>query len=299
MENLNFHHLRYFWAVAREGTLRAAAEKLHVSQPSVSAQISLIEESLGVALFQRKGRRLALTDAGRLAMEYADDIFSTAREMIRALHDPAGAKTPVFHVGVMDSLPKLLVLEMLRPALALNPAPRIVCREGQLEELLPLLAAHRLDMILADEAAGSERDFPLFNTTLGSCGITFCAKAKIAAKLRKGFPASLDGQPALLPSESSSYRRQLDAWFDRNNVKPKVVAEFDDLALMAMFAGEGYGIVPVYSAALENAKKTFGLTEIGDAPDCRCQIHAITAERKLKHAAIVAVTHSAQNVVFG
>jgi LysR family transcriptional regulator, transcriptional activator of nhaA len=275
MENLNFHHLRYFWAVAREGTLRAAAEKLHVSQPSVSAH------------------------AGRLAMEYADDIFSTAREMIRALHDPSGAKTPVFHVGVMDSLPKLLVLELLRPALALVPAPKIVCREGQLDELLPLLAAHRLDMILADEAAGSERDFPLYNTMLGSCGITFCAKAKLASKLRKGFPKSLHGQPALLPSESSSYRRHLDGWFSRHSVKPKVVAEFDDLALMAMFAGEGHGVVPVYSVALENAKKTFGLAEIGDAPDCRCQIHAITAERKLKHAAIVAVTHSAQNIVFG
>jgi LysR family transcriptional regulator, transcriptional activator of nhaA len=299
MENLNFHHLRYFWAVAREGTLRAAAERLHVSQPSLSAQIKQIEDTLGVALFQRKGRNLVLTDAGRLAMDYADDIFSTAREMVRALKDPAGTKTPVFHVGVMDSLPKLLVLEMLRPALALDPAPRIVCREGQLHELMPLLASHRLDMILADEAVGSEHEFPYFNTMLGSCGITFCALPKLARKLRKNFPQSLDGQPALLPSEASSYRRHLESWFDRRGIKPKVVAEFDDLALMAMFGTEGCGFVPIYSVSLADAKKTFGFEEIGDAPDCRCQIHAITAERKLKHAAIVAVTHSAQNVVFG
>ncbi len=299
METLNFHHLRYFWAVAREGTLRAAAEKLHVSQPSVSAQISQIEDSLGVALFQRAGRGMVLTDAGRLALEYADDIFSTAREMVRALKDPSGTKVPVFHVGVMDSLPKLVVLALLRPVLALNPAPRIVCREGQLHELLPLLASHRLDMILADEAAGSENEFPLFNHVLGSCGITFCATKAIAGKLRKGFPASLHGQPVLLPSEASSYRRHLEAWFDRNKVKPKVIAEFDDLALMAMFAADGHGFAPVYSVALENAKKTFALSEIGDAPDCRCQIHAITAERKLKHAAIIAVTESAQREIFG
>jgi LysR family transcriptional activator of nhaA len=299
MESLNFHHLRYFWAVAREGTLRAAAEKMHVSQPSVSAQISQIEDALGVALFARSGRRLVLTDAGRLALEYADDIFSTAREMIRALQDPSGAKVPVFHVGVMDSLPKLLVLALLRPAMALSPAPRVVCREGQLDELLPLLAAHRLDMILADEAAGSDHEFPLFNHTLGSCGVTFCAAPKLAAKLRKGFPASLDGQPVLLPSESNSYRRSVEAWFAKKNVKPRVVAEFDDLALMAMFAKEGHGFAPVYSAALEDAKKTFALGEIGDAPECRCQIHAITAERKLKHPAILAVTDAAQNNIFG
>ena len=299
MENLNFHHLRYFWAVAREGTLRAAAEKLHVSQPSVSAQINQIEDSLGVALFQQVGRGLVLTDAGRLAMEYADDIFSTAREMVRALKDPSGAKVPVFNVGVMDSLPKLLVLALLKPVLAMDPPVRLVCHEGQLHELLPDLASHRLDMILADEAASSENEFPLFNTLLGSCGITFCATSKLANKLRKGFPASLDGQRALLPTVSNSYRRHLEAWFDKNNIKPKVVAEFDDLALMALFAGEGHGFAPVYSVALPNAKKTFALSEIGEAPDCRCQIHAITAERKLKHAAIRAVTESAQRDIFG
>ncbi len=299
METLNFHHLRYFWAVAREGTLRAAAEKLNVSQPSVSAQINQIEDSLGVALFQQVGRGLVLTDAGRMAMEYADDIFSIAREMVHALKDSTGAKVPVFDVGVMDSLPKLLVLALLKPVLALNPAPRIVCHEGQLHELLPKLAAHRLDMILADEAASSENEFRLFNTLLGSCGITFCATSKLARKLRKGFPASLDGQPALLPTVSNSYRRHLEAWFDRNNIKPKVVAEFDDLALMAMFAADGHGFVPVYSVALGHAKKTFALSEIGEAPDCRCQIHAITAERKLKHAAIRAVTESARRDIFG
>lgn len=299
METLNFHHLRYFWAVAREGTLRAAAEKLHVSQPSVSAQINQIEDSLGVALFQQVGRGLVLTDAGRLAMEYADDIFSTAREMVRALQDPSGAKVPVFDVGVMDSLPKLLALSLLKPALALNPAARLVCHEGQLHELLPELAAHRLDMILADEAASSENEFHLFNTVLGSCGTTFCATSRPANKLRKGFPASLNGQPVLLPTESNSYRRHLEAWFDRNKVKPKVVAEFDDLALMAMFAGDGHGFIPVYSVALANAKKTFALSEIGEAPDCRCQIHAITAERKLKHAGIRAVTESARRDIFG
>jgi LysR family transcriptional regulator, transcriptional activator of nhaA len=296
MEWLNFHHLRYFWVVAREGGLRGAAEKLNVSQPSISAQLKLLEESLGHPLFRRSGRGLQLTDTGRLVLDYADQIFSTGREMLNAVRQAAPTRPTSFHVGITDSLPKLVAGKMLQPARSLEPPPRLVCREGQLDELLPLLAAHRLDMVLADEAAGAGHKFRVFNHSLGSCGVTFCATSKLAAKLRKGFPRSLHGAPALLPTEGTSLRRVVDHWFHQREIRPEIVGEFDDAALMIQFAQEGAGCLPLYSIAADSAP---GLSEVGDAPECRCHLHAITVERRLKHPAILAVTERAQKDVFG
>jgi LysR family transcriptional activator of nhaA len=290
MDFLNFHHLRYFWVVAKEGTLRAAAEVLKISQPSISAQLKLLEETLGEQLFRRSGRGLQLTDSGRTVLEYAEDIFSTGRELLEAVRDRATVRTPVFHVGITDSLPKLVARAMLQPATALQPTPRLVCREGQLDELLPLLATHRLDMILADEPAGASQRFKLFNHPLGSCGVTFCASAKLAASLRKGFPHSLHDAPALLPTEGSLFRRAVEQWFHEYGIRPRIIGEFDDAALMMFFGREGAGFLPLHSMAFDDARRTFKLAEIGQAPTCRCQLHAITAERRLTHPASVAVT---------
>jgi LysR family transcriptional activator of nhaA len=296
MEWLNFHHLRYFWVVAREGSLRGAAEKLNVSQPSISAQLKLLEDSLGHPLFRRSGRGLQLTDTGRLVLEYAEQIFSTGREMLHAVRQAATSRPAMFHVGITDSLPKLVAGKMLQPARKLEPPPRLVCREGQLDELLPLLAAHRLDMVLADEAAGAGHKFRVFNHPLGSCGVTFSAAPRVAAKLRRGFPMSLHGAPALLPTEGSSLRRAVDQWFHQRGIQPQVAGEFDDAALMILFAQEGAGFLPLYSVAADSAPR---LSEIGGAPECRCHLHAITVERRLKHPAILAVTAHAQQEIFG
>jgi LysR family transcriptional regulator, transcriptional activator of nhaA len=294
MDWLNYHHLRYFWTVAKEGSLRAAAERLHVSQPSISAQLGQLEAFLGQPLFRRSGRGLQLTDTGRLVLEYAEEIFSTGREMLDAVRNATKVRSTVFHVGITDSLPKLVARAMLKPALALDPPPRLICREGQFDELLPVLAGHRLDLVLSDEPAGGGHRFKVFNHPLGSCGVTFCAARPLARRLAQDFPKSLHDAPALLPTEGSSLRRALEQWFDQQAIRPKVVGEFDDAALMLFFAREGAGFLPLHSVAVADAKSTFKLAEIGDAPTCRCHFHAITAERRLKDPAILAVTQHVQ-----
>jgi LysR family transcriptional activator of nhaA len=299
MEWLNYHHLRYFWTVAKEGSLRAAAEKLHVSQPSISAQLAQLEEFLGQPLFRRSGRGLQLTDTGRLILEYAEDIFSTGREMLDAVRQSNSRRVQPFQVGITDSLPKLVARAILQPALTLDPAPRLVCREGQLDELLPLLAAHRLDLVLADEPAGGGHRFKVFNHPLGSCGVTFCAAPKLARQLRSGFPKSLHDAPALLPTEGSLLRRAVEQWFHQHDIRPRVIGEFDDAALMLFFARDGSGFLPLHSVAVDDARRTFKLSEIGDAPSGRCHIHAITAERRLTHPATLAVIQHVQGAVLG
>ena len=299
MEWLNYHHLRYFWTVAKEGSLRAAAERLHVSQPSISAQLNQLEEFLGHPLFRRSGRGLQLTDTGRLVLEYAEDIFSTGREMLDAVRSSSTSRSKVFHVGITDSLPKLVARAMLQPALERDPPPRLICREGQFDELLPVLAAHRLDLVLGDEPAGGGHRFKVFNHPLGSCGVTFCAEPTLAKKLKVNFPQSLHDAPALLPTEGSLLRRALEQWFDQQGIRPRVIGEFDDAALMLFFAREGTGFLPLHSVAVADAKKTFRLAEVGDAPTCRCHFHAITAERRLKDPAILAITQHVQGAVLG
>lgn len=295
MEWLNYHHLRYFWVVAKEGSLRAAAERLHISQPSISAQLAQLEAFLGHSLFRRTGRGLQLSEMGRLALEYAEDIFSTGREFLEATRQANTARVQVLHVGITDSLPKLVARTLLKPVLALDPAPRLVCREGQLDELLPLLANHRLDLILADEPAGGGHRFKVFNHSLGSCGVSFCATPKLAAKLRRGFPHSLDQAPALLPTEGSLLRRGVEQWFHQHSIKPRIVGEFDDAALMLFFGREAAGFLPIPSIASDDAQSTFKLAVIGEAPSCRCHIHALTAERRLTNPAVLAITQHAQS----
>lgn len=299
MEWLNYHHLRYFWVVAREGSLRAAADRLKVSQPSISAQLNQLEEFIGQPLFRRTGRGLTLTDTGRLVLEYAEDIFSTGRELLEAVRQGTPARARVFHVGITDSLPKLVARAMLQPALDLQPPPRLICREGQFDELLPLLASHRLDLVLGDEPAGGGHRFKIFNHPLGSCGVTFCAAPALAKSLRADFPKSLHDAPALLPTEGSVLRRTLEQWFHQNEVQPRIVGEFDDAALMLFFAREGLGFLPLHSVAVEDARRTFKLVEIGDAPSVRCHFHAITSERRVKDPAILAMTQHMQATVLG
>lgn len=298
MDWLNYHHLRYFWSVAREGSLRRAAEKLGVSQPSISAQMHQLEEALGAELFRRSGRTLVLTDTGRMVFHYAEDIFALGRDLLGAVRHGAAGRVPTFHVGLTDTLPKLAAAQMLRPVFRLPQPVRMVCHEDDLEDLLPMLAAHRLDIILADEPAPSSAKFKTFNHTLGTSGVTLCATKQTAARLKRGFPKSLDRSPAMLPAEHSPLRRVLEQWFDRQKVRPEVVAEFDDPALMKVFALDVAAFFPVHSVAAADAVKRYGFHRIADLPSCRSEFFAITAERKLKHPAIIAVTENAQSRLF-
>lgn len=298
MEWLNYHHLRYFWAVAREGGLRGAAEKLNVSQPSISTQVRLLEESLGEPLFRRGGRGLSLTETGRLVYEYADSIFSAGRELLAAVRTKTPRGAAPFHVGVADGVPKLAARAMLQPVFSLEPPARLICREGHLDELLGALAAHRLDLVLADEPAPSTVKFKTFNHPLGACSVTFCAKPELAARLRRKFPKSLDGAPALLPTEHTPLRMAVEHWLDAQGVRPRSIAEFDDPALLKAFALELDAVFPLHSVGVPEVERLYGFKRVGEAAECRTQFFAITAERRIRHPAAVAVTEHAHQELF-
>jgi LysR family transcriptional activator of nhaA len=294
MEWLNYHHLRYFWTVAKEGSLARAAAKLHVSQPSISQQIRELETALGEKLFRREGRNNVLTDAGQLAFRYSDEIFALGRELLNAVKQRPGAKTLRLYVGVADSLPKLITNEILKPVFELPQTVHIVCREGKMEDLLAQLVAHRLDIVLADEPASSSTNFKTFNHPLGETGTTFCAEAQLAARLRKNFPRSLHEAPALLPTENTRLRRELETWFRDQKIRPRIVAEFEDLALMKVMASEGRGFIALPTWAVTDAREHYHFQPIGKTEKCRVQFHAITAERRIAHPAVAQITSQAR-----
>jgi LysR family transcriptional regulator, transcriptional activator of nhaA len=290
MEWLNYHHLRYFWTVAKEGSLKNAAEKLHVSQPSISAQISELEEAFGEKLFRREGRHNRLTEAGQVVFGYADEIFSLGLELMNAVKQRPGARTLRFYVGVADSFPKLVTNEILKPVFSLPQLVHVICREGKIEDLLAQLAAHRLDLVLADEAASSSTNFTTFNHPLGDSSSVFCAGKQLAARLKRGFPKSLHGAPALLPAGNTVLRRALDLWFREHRIQPRVVAECEDLALMKVMAAEGRGFIAVPAVVLDEAVNRYGFQVVGRADKCRVRFFAITAERRILHPAVTAIT---------
>lgn len=295
MDWLNFHHLRYFWTAAREGSLRRAATKLNVSPPSVSAQIAELEEALGEPLFRRSGRSKVLTDAGQVAFRYADEIFNLGRELVNAVKQRPTTQAVRFYVGIADSFPKLVTNEILQPVFQLPQPVHVICREGKLEDLLAQLAAHRLDLVLADEPASSSTRVRTFNHPLGDCGTTFCAAPALATALKRRFPQSLEGAPALLPSDNTALRRAVEAWFRRVGVRPRVVAEFEDLALMKVMAAEGRGFIVLPEVAVGEAVRRYGFRRLGTIDACRIHFHAITAERRLHHPAVAALTTQARH----
>ncbi len=296
MNWLNFHHLRYFWMVAREGGLRQAAEKLNISQPSISAQIRELEEALGEKLFRRTGRNNALTDAGHVALRYAEEIFALGHELTAAIKQRPNEKTLRLRVGVVDSFPKLVTQQILQPVFAMPQIIHVICCEGKMPDLLGQLAAHRLDVVLADEPASGTHKVRVFNHPLGECGVTFCASARLAAALRKGFPRSLHQAPALLPAEGTGLRRSVERWFHSLGIAPRVLAEFDDPALMKVMAADGRGFIPVPTLIVEEAVDRFSLRIIGATEKCREQFFAITADRSIHHPAVALITSVASDL---
>ena len=298
MEWLNYHHLRYFWVVAKEGSLKKAADKLHVSQPSISEQIKELEEALGEALFRRSGRSNVLTDAGQVVLRYAEEIFGLGAQLMSAVKQRPGVQALRFYVGVADAIPKLVVNEILKPVLAMPQTVHIICREGKMEDLLEQLAAHRLDIVLADEPASSSLEFKAFNHLLGESSVSFCAAPRLAARLGRGFPASLHDAPALLPTENTALRRSLEKWFQQRQIRPRVVAEFEDAALMKVMAVDEKGFAPIPTVIAVEALTRYGLRKIGATQECKEQFYAITAERRIVHPAAVAITENAKKQLF-
>lgn len=293
---LNFHHLRYFWTVAREGGLRQAAEVLHVSQPSISAQIHELENALGQALFRREGRANVLTDAGQLVLHYADEIFNLGRELSTALGQGLATHSLRLHAGVVDAVPKLLAHEILKPALSLPRTVHLTCREGKAADLIAHLSAHRLDIVLSDEPATSAQHGRVFNHLLGTSSIDLCAAGPLVDKLRKGFPKSLHQAPLLMPAENSTLHRSLQRWLREQKVEPQIRGEFEDAALMKVFAAEGLGIVAIPSIVAREALSRYGLERVGPAKGCEQSIYAITAERKILHPAVSLLVEAAKSL---
>jgi LysR family transcriptional activator of nhaA len=298
MEWLNYHHLLYFWTVVREGGISKAADKLRLSQPTVSAQVRLLEESLGQRLFQRQGRTLALTDVGRLVFRYADDIFGIGRELMETLRGRPAGRALQLTVGVSNAVPKLIVYRLVRPA-AEGPAPvHLVCREDSTERLLAQLATHELDTVITDTPAPPHVRVKVFTHLLGESGITFFAVARTAARLRRRFPASLRDTPLLLPTTNTALRLGLEQWFERENLHPRVVGEFEDSALMNVF-GHGTGLTfPAPTAIEREVCRYYDVKVIGRTDVVKERYYAISAERRLKHPGVVAITNAARDQLF-
>ncbi len=294
MEFLNYHHLRYFWVVAKEGGLRKAADKLHVSQPTISAQIAALEGVLEEKLFRRGGRALTLTEAGHRVLSYAEEIFSLGQELLDAGRQQPAARPLRIHIGITDSLPKLVSYEIIKPIFRLEQPVQAVCREGKAADLLGQLAAYRLDIVLADEPAPSSLPIKVFNHLLGECGVTFCAERKLAATLKRKFPKSLNDAPVLLPTSNTTLRQSLEKWFQAGEIRPRVVAEFDDAALMKVAAVDGLGFFALPTLVVKEAVVRYDFQIIGRTEDCRQQFYAISAERKLTHPAVLAITSEAR-----
>jgi LysR family transcriptional activator of nhaA len=289
MSWLNYHHLRYFRAVARAGGIVAAARELHVSAPSISTQLAGLEDQLGVPLFRRAGRARVLTEAGRVALDYAEQIFSLGDALVQTLREGEAARAQRFLVGIADAVPKLIAHEMLKPVFALPQELHVICREGKLEDLMAQLAAHRLDLLLSDEPASVLPGFRVHDRPFLDTDVTVCAAPALARRLRPGFPRALHGAPALLPADNTALRRAVDAWFRANRVQPRVAAEFEDLALMKVMAAEGRGFIVVPTLAVEEAVRRFGFVRVGRAARCRVRYHAIIADRHAPHPAVQAV----------
>lgn len=288
--DLNYHHLFYFWAVAKEGSLRRASEVLHVSQPSISAQLKQLEETLDAPLFTRTNRRLIMTDTGQTVLGYAEEIFSLGRELLTAVRQEPGERPLRLHVGVADSVPKIIVRQHLTPVFELGRSVRVICREGSLEGLITQLAAHRLDVVLADEPSTSALRVRTFNQRVSASDVVICAAPPLAQSLIRNFPRSLDGAPAVLPVGEMALRRQLEHWFESEQVRPRVVAEVEDTALLTDLGAQGLGFVPVYSAVLEEIARSSRFRKIGIAKGLKMEVFVITAERRLQHPGVLAMT---------
>jgi LysR family transcriptional activator of nhaA len=291
---INYKHLHYFWVVAKQGGIARASERLHLTPQTISGQVSLLEDSLGEALFRKVGRNLELTDTGRLVLSYADEIFSLGGELEEMVRNLPADRPMMFKVGVVDVVPKSIAYRLLAPALALKDPLRIVCKENSLDNLLAELALHRIDMVIADGPIPAGLGVRGFNHPLGECGISFLAINKLAKRLRKNFPHSLNAEPLLLPSEINLVQSRLMDWLDGLHIHPHIAGEFDDSALMKAFGQAGAGVFIAPSAIAQEVAKQYGVKVVGTTEDVREQFYAISIERRISHPAVAAITETAR-----
>jgi LysR family transcriptional regulator, transcriptional activator of nhaA len=298
MDWLNYHHLHYFWTVAREGTIAKASETLLLAQPTISEQIRILEESLGVKLFQKQGRNLVLTDAGRVAYQYADEIFARGREMSDVLRGRTLGRTKRFTLGIADVVPKLIVYQLILPALKLHDPIRLICREGKPDKLLSQLAIHEVDLVISDAPLDPSVRIQAFSHLLGQSGLSFFAHPRIAKRCKARFPKCLDGLPFLMPADNTDLRRSLEHWFDSQGVHPVVVGEFEDSALASVFSEAAVGAFATPTPTEAQVKRQYGLSLLGRTRDIVESFYAISLDRRLKHPAVIAISEFAHSAIF-
>lgn len=295
---LNFKHLHYFLSVAREGGVIRAAERLHLAPQTLSGQISQFEERIGVALFNRTGRRMELTPAGKLALSYAEEIFQTGAELEDILRQGGEARFVTFRVGIADVVPKFVAHRLLAPVLELPEAVRLVCQEDRLERLLAEMAIHRVDMVLSDRPMPPGTEIKGHSHPLGESAVAFMASPALAGRLKARFPASLEGESLLLPGKDSALHGALPRWLDRQGIRMRVVGEFDDSALMKAFGEGGAGVFPAAAASLPDVVAHYKVERIGVTEGIRERFFLISPERRLAHPAARAVSDNARAGLF-
>lgn len=296
VKRLNYQHLLYFWTVVRAGSLVAACDELSLSPPTVSAQLAAFEARLGVKLLERSGRRLVPTALGKRVFAYADEIFRLGKELANVVAGRSEGLPARLVVGADDVVPKWVVRRLLGSALDAVPRLQVVCREGTLDYLTGALRSHELDLVLSDAPVTPRLDAQVYNHRLGACGQSWVASAALAARLRRGFPRSLDGAPMLLPTADTAIRRAIDQWLDRLRVRPVIVAEIEDDALLRELAAAGTGVAPAPDVLREPMRAGSGLVTLGPLRGVETEFYLISAERELRQPASVAIRRAATKI---
>ncbi|MBT9476057.1 transcriptional activator NhaR [Polaromonas sp.] len=296
---MNFKHLHYFWVTAKAGGIVRAGEQLHTTPQTLSGQIKLLEAWLGRQLFRKSGRRLELTDEGRVALDYADQIFTLGAEMESALRQARGGQKVLdFRVGVADSVAKSVVYRLLEPALSVREPVRLICSEGKFPDLLAQLALHRLDLVMADEPMSGRVSIKAFNHLLGSTPMSFFCAPALKSALKGDFPQCLNDAPMLIQGASSSVRKHLEAWFTEHQIHPRIIGEFDDGALMKAFGREGRGVFMSASVLEAETLTQYGVEVIGRTKEMVEDFYAVSVERRITHPCVAAITQAARGQFF-
>lgn len=295
---LNYHHLLYFWTVAKKGSVSKAAATLHVAQPTVSAQIRSLERSLGQRLFERQGRFLKLTTEGEKVFRYSDEIFSLGRELLQTVKGDSQAAPQRFRVGISDALPKLTTYRLLEPALVMQPAFRLHVRIDKTERLLGELAVHAVDIVIADSPMMPSLRVRAFNHLLGETSVSIFGAATLARTYRKDFPRSLHGAPLLLQTTNTSLRQSLDQWFDAHNIEPSIAGEVEDMAMLQTLGEHGLGLFAAPTVVRREVCRRYNVVWIGELERVREKFYAISVERRISHPAVRLIAEQAKRRLF-
>jgi LysR family transcriptional activator of nhaA len=298
MNWLNYHHLLYFHTVAKEGSVSRAAKSLRLAQPTLSGQIRKLEEAFDEKLFARSGRHLVLTEMGQLVFRYADEIFTIGRELTDTLRGRPSGRPSRLVVGIADVVPKLITARLLEIALELPDPVQISCHEGKSERLLADLALHGFDLVITDAPLPTHLSMKAYNHPLGETPVTFFGTREMVGRYRRRFPKSLEGAPMLLPTPNTQLRHSLDKWFQEHDVRPRIVAEFEDSALLKVFGQHGHGIFPAPSVLEDEVCRQYGVRKVGRAESVIERFYAISVERRIKHPAVAAITAAARERIF-